>query len=120
MTSAELLAAARDVLERRTGATRGLWPRAAAVLARQAIEQRAVELEPGLAGVSGRATLLSLPAVVGDEQLVEDVAHAWGALSGATHHHAYDLPPTALELEWWFGVVERFVHAGPTAAGTSP
>jgi hypothetical protein len=39
MTPEELLAAARRLIERPDAATAGVWPRAAALLTRQALEQ---------------------------------------------------------------------------------
>lgn len=94
------------MMEQRDSATRGVWPRAAALLGRQAIEAAIVGLEPGLAEATGRDRLLCLPEILGDPELAGRAAWAWTALSRATHHHAYELSPTADELEVLFEVVE--------------
>ena len=59
---------------------------------------------------SARARFLCLPAAA-RTRLVVDAAQAWGALSSACHRHAYELPPTAGELESLFAQVERVVQA---------
>jgi hypothetical protein len=115
VTPALLLAAARDMARRDAAATAGLWPRAAALLARQALEAAVDDLwartEPQMLGASARARFLCLPACGADHELVVDAAQAWGALSSACHRHAYELPPTAGELESLFAHVERVVQA---------
>lgn len=112
-TPEDLLAAARSMVEQRDAATRGVWPRAAALLARQALEAAILRLEPDLADATGRDRLLCLPELLDDAELAGRASWAWGALSRATHHHAYDLPPTAEELDTLFRVVERLVDEGP-------
>ncbi len=107
MKPPQLLAAARDLVQRRSSATRGVWSRASALLARQALEQAIVDREPKLAGASGRIRLLALRTLVADATVAGRAAHAWAALTRATHHHDYELPPTAVELEHWFDEVER-------------
>lgn len=90
----------------------GRWPRAAALLARQALEwgvaARCVELAPAVAQCNVRTQLLCLPLVV-DEELAHDVTHTWAALSHACHYHPYDLSPTASELAGWMDTVERLL-----------
>lgn len=54
----QLLAEARALVDRRSAATRGLWPRATALLGRRALEEAITEHDPRLAHVSGRAGLL--------------------------------------------------------------
>ena len=96
-----LLEQARDLLHRPESATIGRWPRASALLARQALERKLdgafAEREPGLMGVSTRAKLLCLDRYV-EPDIARNAAFAWSALSNACHAHAYELAPTADEL----------------------
>lgn len=116
----DLLAMAHDLRRRADPATAGLWPRASALLARQALEavvdqfweRRAVDL----GGYPMQAQLICLRTYLGDAELAARTSHAWSALSRACHHHYYELAPTATELEAWFSVVGELVErvgAGP-------
>ena len=106
MTSEELLAAARRLVEHPDAATAGVWPRAAALLARQALEQAMAGLwagQPGTDDLSGgtmRSQLLCLTAYV-DENVATRAAYLSAALSRACHYHPYELAPTASELTRW-------------------
>lgn len=110
-----LLGETRALLDRAGGATAGRWPRAAALLARQALE---AELDRALASrapgleqcASTRAKLLCLRRFR-DHETALAVEHAWMALSHACHRHAYELPPSVDELRGWMEVVEEFVGA---------
>lgn len=97
-----LVAAARDVMRVEGGGSAGLWPRAAALLGRQALEvalQRVWELTaPGMERMRFRAQLLCIGTMVNDPPLGRRVNAAWHTLSDACHHGAYDLPPAASEL----------------------
>ena len=110
----ELVGEAVKLLTWEGESTAGLWPRAAALLGRQALETSLSRLwalkAPGVEECSWQAQLLVLPAFLGDEQLAEDAAHAWSALTRATHHHAYELPPTQEELARWLSDVQRTIH----------
>jgi hypothetical protein len=90
-----------------------LWSRAAALLGRQALEAELDELwsrtAPGIERASTKCQLLCLPAFLSDRGLAGRAAHAWGALTGACHHHPYELPPTAEELERWLDAVEAVI-----------
>jgi hypothetical protein len=108
-----LLEQTRGLLDRADPVTAGRWPRAAALLARQALEAGTdlllAERAPGAErSRSGRAKLLCLRRFAGAEVALP-VEHAWVALSHACHHHAYELPPTAGELRGWLDVVEEFL-----------
>lgn len=107
---AVLLKAAHVVIDRRHSATRGVWPTAAALLGRQALEAAISQRYPEIADASGRARKLCLPTLLDDRELARDLIQSWGALSHATHHHAYDLPPTATELEHWLEPVGRLIN----------
>lgn len=108
---ASMLAAARRLVEHPAGGTSGLWPRAAALLARRALEDGLDEMwtrrAPGLERASARAQLACLPDYLPDRELAAEAAYAWSSLSRACHHHEYELGPTAGELQAHFGAVER-------------
>jgi hypothetical protein len=110
----EVIEAAHDLLRHADPATSGLWPRAAALLARQALEEsvralwdrRALDLR----ACSMRTQLICLRTYLGDADLAARTAHTWSALSRACHHHAYELAPTASELQGWFGTVGDLIR----------
>lgn len=106
---AELIAIARQLVHRTDAETAGLWPRAAALLGRQALEStldawwRAKGIP--LDACTTRAQLLCLATYVRDDGLAGRLQYAWGRLSSACHHHSYELPPAAAELDAWLGMV---------------
>jgi hypothetical protein len=109
----ELLALSRSLLSRGDPSTAGLWPRAAALLARQALEL-ALDRYWAARGVPLDACptlpqLICLAGFADDAGLAGRVRHAWNALSDACHHHAYELAPTAEELKGLLEAVEGFV-----------
>ena len=91
----------------------GTWPRASAILGRQALEIALDQLwrvvAPGVEHANRRAQLLCLPEYV-DAALASRVRFAWYALSAACHHHAYDLPPTASELSGCLNDVQALIE----------
>lgn len=115
MEAPDLLSAARDLIRRPDSATAGIWPRATALLTRQALELSLRTLwarrAPGLEVCSSRAQLICLRSYLhGDEQLAERVAYAWSGLSRACHQHPYELLPTSAELQDWMATVGEFTH----------
>ncbi len=80
----------------------GLWPRAAAMLGRQALEvamARVWELTaPGMERTTARCQRLCVGTMLNDHALGRRVELAWHVLSDACHHGVYDLPPTHAEL----------------------
>lgn len=110
MEAEELIEGARSVLDGHTPA--GTWPRVSALLARQALESVLDEYWrerwPGVDRTSRATQLLCLRYLV-DPALAADASLAWHALSRACHHHAYELPPVAEELEVWIGQVDGLV-----------
>jgi hypothetical protein len=106
---------ARGLLRFEDPAMAGVWPRASAILARNALEttvlrlweRRALDLQKS----TMRAQLICLRTYLGDRDLATRVGHAWSALSAACHHHYYELAPTAAELETWFAVVDEMVRS---------
>lgn len=97
-----LVSAARDVMRMEGTGSAGLWPRAAALLGRQALElamTRVWELTaPGMERMSFRPQVLCIGPMLNDPSLGGRVTAAWHTLSDACHHGVYDLPPTAAEL----------------------
>jgi len=109
-----VLTMAHGLLTRADPATAGLWPRASALLACRALEATVLRLwevqTRDLEGCSMRAQLICLRTYLGDRDLATRAGHAWSALSGATHHHPYELAPTAGELQSWFSVVDELIQ----------
>jgi hypothetical protein len=106
VTPEELLIEARRLVEHPDAATAGVWPRAAALLARQALEQAMAGLwavQPqadGLSDSTMRSQMLCLTAYL-DEDVASRAAYLSAALSRACHYHPYELAPTATELTRW-------------------
>ena len=92
----------------------GAWPRAAALLGRQALEAGLDEFWmrqlPQMREASRATQLSCLEQFLRDHDLVSGIRTAWGALSRACHHHPYELAPTAHELEHWFVAVGNLVE----------
>jgi len=131
MQHADVVSAARNLMERIDPATAGLWPRATALLARQALEGALDDFwrrhSPGMELCSMRAQLLCLPHFLQDpktlrpqDHLAQRVSYAWAGLSGACHQHPYELPPTSVELLGWLGTVEEFVGRAPMGSQFLP
>lgn len=115
LTATQLLAHADAVLQDRPPGLAGRWPRAVALLARQALETSLADLwvkrRLKIGWATERAQLLCLPAVLGDRRVAADATLAWNALSEACHAHPYDLPPTAGELTAWLAAVDSLRRA---------
>ncbi len=114
-----LLGMADRLLRRADPATAGLWPRASAILALQALEASLLRLWKSrtldLRGCSMRTQLICLRSYLEDASLAARAGHAWSALSRACHHHPYELAPTSTELESWFSVVSELIKTvGPS------
>jgi len=110
----ELLTTARELIDRASVDTRGLWPRVAVLLARQSLE---VALKtywsaaaPGVEDCSTRAQLLCLGSYVSDEAFARRANQVWTSLSRAAHFHPYELPPTIEELTAWFQAVSEVIE----------
>ncbi len=115
MTPAEILETAQQLIERPDAKTAGLWPRAAALLARQALEQSLDERrrDKGLAldQISTQAQLFCLASYL-DDPITADLRQTWSALTGACHHHPYELAPTLEELRHLVAVTRSFLGEG--------
>jgi hypothetical protein len=114
VTPADLLASARELIARPDASTAGVWPRTAAVLARQALE-KAVDARwaadnetAGMTRATMRSQLTCLPQYL-DPAVARQVAYAYAALSCACHFHPYELAPTAAELTRWITDVETLI-----------
>ena len=93
-TPTALVGAARELMLRPAAGTVGLWPRAAALLGRGALEDALREQgrrrAPGLEHATARSQLACLPIILGDRDLASEIAFTWSALSNACHHRAYE------------------------------
>lgn len=111
MTPTELLIAARELIARPDASTAGVWPRTAAFLARQALEEAvnarwaADPITEQMQGATMWSKLACLPAYM-DQKVARQVAFAYAALTNACHYHPYELAPTAAELTGWISDVE--------------
>jgi len=110
MTTRELLGEADLLLTTVVPGTRGRWPRACAWLIRLALEQTLdvywARVLPQAAECGMRPQLLLLPAYAGKD-IAEQAREAWMGLARATHHHVYELAPTAAELRSWHQAVTQ-------------
>ena len=116
----DLVVAARRLLDDSTRSTVSAWPRAAAVLARQALE-RGLEHYwekrlPGAERLNMRAQLNCTHVYLGDH-LAGELTYTWYALSRATHHHPYELDPTQEELSSLIESAGRLINALAAKAG---
>jgi len=116
-----MLTTARELVSRPDPDLDGVWPRAAAFVARQALEDALDRVWPfELEGIrrAGRATQLAcLHHASPDRELTDGVRTAWHALSRACHHHQYELAPTAAELNMWIDHVERLIERLSASGG---
>jgi hypothetical protein len=110
-----LLQSARVVMTRPDKVWGGVWPRAAALLARQALEDGVDRVWVGpLAGMrwaTAAAQMVCLREYLDDRPLAASAYATWCALSNACHAHPFDLAPTADELRGWGDVVARLLAA---------
>jgi len=111
-TPEDLLDTANELLTRPDAKAKGIWPRAAAHLCRQALEASLDELWrarlPEMSDSSMRAQLICLPTYLSDDDFAGRVAYTWSALSDACHHQTYELSPTSTELLTWIQTSRLF------------
>jgi hypothetical protein len=109
----DLLDGAELILREPRYSVAGVWPRAVALLTRQAIEVAMMEFwivrAPGLEWCSTHAQLLCLPDYVSEREIAESASHAWNSLSRICHHHPYELLPTAAELRVLLDTTRRLM-----------
>jgi hypothetical protein len=110
----ELVVAAQRMIDDDSRATVSAWPRAAALLARQALERALADYWharlPGAERLNMRAQLNCAQVYLGRE-LAGELTYTWHALSRATHHHPYELDPTREELSSHVQSTGRLVKA---------
>lgn len=120
MKPAELLAEADRLLSTVLPGTRGRWPRACAWLTRLALEQALDDYWSGVlpeaVNCGVRPQLLMLPEYA-SASLAAQASEAWYGLARATHHHAYDLAPTAAELRRWHDLVRSVASQLAASSG---
>ena len=113
MTGWQLLGHARAVLDGTIRMPGLSAPRAAALLARQALEdglrERVRDLCPGLDRATARSQLICLRVLRPDTGLAAQ--RAWDGLCRACHHHAYELTPTDSEVRRLIALVDLVVPA---------
>ena len=124
MTPNELLAAAKGLMQRPDTLITGIWPRAAALLARQALEAAMAELWASkreaaeISRCTTRSQLLCLTAYL-DPGTASRAAYLFAALSRACHYHPYELAPTAAELAGWLDQAAQIVTQLQAATAAS-
>jgi hypothetical protein len=110
VTPEELLDSADQLLTAPIAGIGDQWPQACALLTRLALELALdrywARTLPSAAECGMRQQLLLLPSYGGPEAALL-AREAWLGLAGATHHHAYELAPTAAELRRWHTTVMR-------------
>jgi hypothetical protein len=110
-----LLRSASVVMIRPDAVWGGVWPRAAALLTRQALEDGVDRVWVGplasLRAASMKAQMVCLREYLDDRALARSAYAAWCELSNACHAHPFDLAPTADELRGWGEVVARLLAA---------
>ncbi|MDT3399090.1 hypothetical protein RKE29_20985 [Streptomyces sp. B1866] len=115
-----LLAGADRILGTASTSVTGVWPRAAALLLRHALEEALRgywrHTRPDLARCRTHAQALCLAAYAGPE-VARRWSAAWQGLSGACHYHGYELSPAPGELRAWRDEVAAVVAALPAARG---
>lgn len=123
MRPREILAAARQLLDRSDSGISGVWSRAAALLARQAFESglddhwrsRGVALDR----LATRPQLICLSAYLPNRDVAARASHAWASLSRACHHHPYELAASPSELRGWLDAVDEALAAMAAPAAGS-
>ena len=101
------------------------YGRAAALLARQAIQAAMAEMwaaqrqAADLSGSSMRSQVLCLTAYL-DRGTASRAAYLLAALSEACHYHPYELAPTAAELVGWLDETAQLVTRVQEARGAEP
>ena len=114
-TPEDLRDAAQALLSRPDAKAKGIWPRAAAHLCRQALEASLDELwserMPDMTDTSMRAQLTCLSTYLKDDDLAGQIAYTWSALSNACHHHVYELAPSVTELSAWLATTAELATA---------
>ena len=114
MTERQLIQHANQLLIRPRQATAGLWARASALLARQALESSVDKFWTRcgweMQRCSFRSQLLCLQELAGVE-VAREAAYSYNFLSNVCHFHPYEASPTSVELRTILELVESVVGA---------
>jgi hypothetical protein len=85
-----------------TAVTGGWWPKACACLIRLALEGGIddfwQQVSPPVIACGGTRTKLLMLRSRIDRAVARRISFTWASLSSATHHHCYEMAPTAGEL----------------------
>lgn len=110
--SAGMLDHARQVLDGMHAIPKPLAPRAAALLARLALEDTVNSLCDAvgvdLRDARMRSRLITLQ-VLANEAVAGLAGMTWAGLSNACHHHAYELTPTVGEIQHLVAQVDTLI-----------
>ena len=111
--AAGLITLAQQILDGVVPVPGGRAPRAAAAVARQALEEavtaRCAELATFVQRPRMRSRLILLRHHNPEVGRVAQIA--WDGLSGAVHHHSYELQPTTAEVRSLLRLVAEVVNA---------
>jgi hypothetical protein len=110
----QLLAAAKVIVARPDAVRSTLWPRAATLLARQALEARVrAEWREGELPMADRSMTHQFHVLtqLRDAETAGRAHQTWAELSHACHYHPVDLSPTSGELTAWIDTVDQLVRA---------
>jgi hypothetical protein len=114
MSAAELLGQAQRILNSPDG--EGLSSRLSAFLARQALEeiidQRCSDVGAPVPSATARGKLLVLRSL-DSADVADRAAVAWNRLSNACHVHAYEMQPSAAEIEHLCAMVASLLPVAP-------
>ena len=114
MSTPELLALCRTLVNSHDWALSFWWGRGAAMLARQSIELSLDEFwaqrSMPMLDASARGQFAALRLYCKEPAAMAEGYVAWSLLSRACHHHPYELQPTRDEVLAWIEAAERF-HA---------
>lgn len=114
----DLLLHTRAVLAGDHTIPRSQVPRAAAILARQALEDTVNLLSGDQLDQASMRSRLIIMRVLGDRVAAELATTAWSGLSRACHHHAYELAPTVAEVGRLVDQVSTLVERNAQCDGT--
>lgn len=110
-----LVTAARQLLDDHARVGGSGWARGTAFLTRQALEAAVANYwhrrAPGMDTCDGRAQLVALRFYLAAPTMARLAHQTWASLSHACHHHAYELAPTAAELQRWIETVCEIINA---------
>lgn len=113
MRPGELLGLAHDLLEQPHFGVKGAWPRAVALLGRQALEEGLDDFWEGrlegMKDASRRTQILCLNEFIRDRDVADGIKESWSGLTQACHHHPFELAPTEAELKMWLERVDGLV-----------